>query len=45
MEEEEKEDGWSEVKEKKQEKNKISPEEVMDKALHKKSFEGLKVLD
>ncbi|KAG8926099.1 hypothetical protein FRC01_009331 [Tulasnella sp. 417] len=45
MEEEEKEDGWSEVKEKKQEKNQISPEEVMDKALHKKSFEGLKVLD
>lgn len=31
--------------EKQQEQNRISPEEVMDKALHKKSFEGLKVLD
>lgn len=42
--EEEKEDGWSEVKEKK-EKKRMTPEEVMDKALNKKSYEGLKVLD
>ncbi|KAG8976373.1 hypothetical protein FRB90_009199, partial [Tulasnella sp. 427] len=46
MEEEEKEEGWSEVKGKeKKEKKRITPEEVMDKALFKKSFEGLKVLD
>lgn len=42
MEEEENRDGLGK---KKQEQNRISPEEVMNKALHKKSFEGLKVLD
>ncbi|KIO28634.1 hypothetical protein M407DRAFT_242947, partial [Tulasnella calospora MUT 4182] len=38
-------DGLSKVQEKKQAQNRVSPEEIMNKALHQKSFEGLKVLD